>query len=519
MRQPHFEGAFMELNQDVFEPIHHAGRNPLRPRPGLILSGAGQCVESAFSMTLALGNEHKPVLIALYESLNEDGYLPNASVMEAPNLFPGAILQIGLQLPLFNPEGLWAIGNGEYDAQIRCMASRYASLPCPVLLRIGYEFDGEKWNGYEPKAYTAAYRRIAMGLMCALNVALVWDSYTTDTNNVMDWYPGDDVVDWFGYNTMSPKFDCGRMQKLAREHGKPLLNGEASYAMDADHLPFSQWAKEYFESMRAHHVQAYQYINWRWQVYPRCANWYDWQDGRITEDPEKMAAYKTAMIGPDLVVRGISYAQPLRLVIDCGRAIVEGTPSAPWKPEDDHITFKKGYGVWVEGAWTTYGNGWQCGWVGERMTLHVCTPEDFSGALLLKPLAGDTARLRINGREVFWRSEDGFVRIHHLTPGNTVVSLCGIGEETVALDLIALMAYAPEPPSVTGLTINDGTLSWIEVEGAECYSVYNDGVLVGRTEINRFLLPFTAACVSVSVFDSHLGEGKPAHVWMEDNHE
>lgn len=509
----------MELNRGMFEPILSAGRNPLRPRPGLILSGAGQCVESAYAMTIALGNEHKPVLIALYESLNESGYLPNASVMEAAHLFPGAILQVGLQLPLFSPQGLWAIGNGEYDAQIKYMASRYAILSCPVLLRIGYEFDGEAWNGYEPKAYIAAYRRIAVGLESAVNVALVWDSYTTDTKNVMDWYPGDDVVDWFGYNTMSPKFDCGRMLALAQEHGKPLLNGEASYAMDADHYPFFRWVEEYFRSMREHHVQAFQYINWRWQVYPRCANWYNWQDGRITEDSDKIAVYKAAMAGPDLVVRGTSYAQPVRLVVDCGRAIQEGTPSAPWKPGDDFVTSQKGYGIFVEGALTTYGNGWLCGWAGEMMTLHVSTPENFSGALLFKPLAGDSMRFAINGREAAWRAEYGFVRIHDLMQGDTVISLSGIGKETVALDLIALLAYAPELPSVTGLKIKDGTLSWFEAEGAACYSVYADGILVGRTKANQFSLPFTAACVSVSIFDEHLGEGKPAHLWMEENHE
>ncbi len=509
----------MELHQDVFEPISHTGRNPLRLRPGLILSGAGQCAESAFAMTIALGNEYKPVLIALYESLNEKGYQPNASVMEAPHLFPGAILQVGLQLPLFSPHGLLAIGNGEYDAQIKRMAVRYASLHCPVLMRIGYEFDGEAWNGYEPKAYIAAYRRIAMGLKSAANVALVWDSYTTGTQNVMDWYPGDDVVDWFGYNTMSPKFDCGRMLALAQEHGKPLLNGEASYAMDADNYPFSRWTDEYFRSMRAHHVQAFQYINWRWQVYPRCANWYDWQDGRITEDTGKMAAYQAAMKGPDLVVRGIGYAQPVRLVVDCGRAIQEGTPFAPWKPGDDFVTAQKGYGVFAEGAQTTYGSGWLCGWVGKKMTLHVSTPENFSGALLLKPLAGDSMRFRINDTEVAWQAENGFVRIHDLEPCDTVVFLSGIGEENVALDLIALLAYAPEMPSVSGLSIKDGTLSWIEVEGAACYSVYAGGTLVGRTKTNQFSLPFPAVCVSVSVFDSHLGEGKPAHLRVEENHE
>lgn len=505
----------MELDAKVFEPHPGPGRNPWRLRPGLMLSGAGQCAESIFAMTLALGDGRKPALVALYEDLQETGYHPNPSVLEAPHLFPGAVLQIGLQLPLFNTPGLWATANGDADSHIARMAARYASLPCPVLLRIGYEFDGAAWNGYDPAAYAAAYRRIAQGLQSAVHVALVWDSYTTDTPNVMDWYPGDDVVDWFGYNTLSPKFDCGPMRSLAGAHGKPLLNGEASFAMDAGDWSFPQWIEDFFSSMRSHQVQAYQYINWRWQVYPRNANWHGWQDGRITEDAGRLAAYLKAMAGDDLLVRGAGYAQPLRLTVDCARALEEGTPPGPWKPADDHLTSQPGYALWPEGAQTTYGNGWMGGWTGSEITLHIVTPHDFSGALLLKPLAAEPVRFDINGRRVRWRPENGYIRYHSLGSGETQVTLAGIAGEPLMLDLAAILAYAPDVPQIARLSLKGNVLHWEAAGGQACYSVYADGALIGRTQACSYPLPCGAREIGVSVFDPRRGEGKPTFLDME----
>ncbi len=506
----------MELSQEVFMSNAGSGRDPMRPLPGLLLSGAGQCAESAFALTLALGEGRKPALIALYECLYDTGYFPNPTVMEAPHLFPGAILQIGLQLPLFHREGLLGIAEGRADAEISRMAARYASLPCHILLRIGYEFDGDAWNGYEPAAYRAAYRRIAHGLENAQNVALVWDSYTTDTENVMDWYPGDDVVDWFGYNTMSPKFDCQRMAALAAAHGKPLLNGEASYAMDAGGWPFSRWARAFFDSMRENDVQAYQYINWRWQVYPRSANWHSWEDGRITGAPDRMAAYLSAMEGPGLVVRGTGYAQPFKLAVDCGRALAEGVPPAPWRPEHDHVSALPGYSLRVRGAKTVYGNGWMGGWTGGRMTIQAMTPADFSGALLLKPLAAEPVTLFLNGEKAVWQPGDGYLRLHHWQPGDGGVIVSGADGKEAGLDLVALLAYAGELPSVTGLAFRAGKLTWTGVEGAACYCVYACGSLIGYTAGTSFPLRFPATRAAVSAFDPHLGEGRPAQLLMEE---
>ena len=509
----------MELDKNVFEPHLGPGRNPWRVRPGLMLSGAGQCVESIYAMTLVLGDMQKPTLIALYESLHETGYLPNPSVMEAAHLFPGAVLQIGLQLPLFNTPGLWALASGEADGHIACMAARYASLPCPVLLRLGYEFDGTEWNGYDPAAYIAAYRRIAKGLEQAQNVALVWDSYTTDTPDVMDWYPGDDVVDWFGYNAMSPKFDCARMRALANEHGKPLLNGEASYSKDAADWTFSRWMEDFFASMRANGVQAFQYINWRWQVYPRNANWYDWQDGRITENASRMAIYRKAMNGPDLVVRGESYGQPLRLVIDCARALEEGAPNTPWHKDADLFTCQEGYSLHPEGAEAVYGNGWLGGWMGRDITLHVFTPDDFAGALLLKPLAAGPVHFAINGHSVRWQPGDGYIRFHNLPSGRVQVRLSGMEDKPVMLDLIVILAYAPDVKAVTGLVLQEDTLCWDAVDGDVSYSVYADGALVQRTCACSFALSRQAKQLAVSVFDHHRGEGRPTMLYVEDAHE
>ena len=366
----------MRLTPDIFLPAQAGKRNPWIPRDGLMLSGAGQCLESALVLSMHQGDAQKPALLALYESISPERYFPNPDIMEAHVLFPGILLQIGLALPLFDKAALNAIAQGEGDGPLREMARNYRRIGEPILLRVGYEFDGDEWNGYDPDAYRGAYRRIAKVLEeeKALNVSLVWDSYTIDTTNVMDWFPGVDVVDWLGYNTLAPRFwEENKMAALARELGKPLMNGEASYAIGVTDMTFAHWVDGYFSSMRRNHVAAYQYINWRWSSYPKAANWHDWANGRITDDPGHVADYLAAMRGEDMVYRDEAYAQPVCLFADAARVLGEEDPPRPWSPSCDHATALPGC-TYEGGANCTFisltsfqGNA-SCAWMGWKMS-------------------------------------------------------------------------------------------------------------------------------------------------------
>ncbi len=120
----------------------------------------------------------------------------------------------------WNPNGLADIAAGRYNANIDKLVTFSKKFSNKVIyLRIGYEFDG-RWNGEEGggyhkrEEYKRAWRHIVtrMRSQGANNVAFVWQSSTSPVDdvadrhwggqpnkeNIGDWYPGDDVVDWCG---------------------------------------------------------------------------------------------------------------------------------------------------------------------------------------------------------------------------------------------------------------------------------------------------------------------------------
>lgn len=130
--------------------------------------------------------------------------------------FPHATLQIGLNIAEGNNGNIWCGGclaqlaGGGRDAEINQLADFFLAMPnTAVYLRIGYEFDG-RWNdGYQNRqTYQAAYRRIVDVLRArgVRNVAYVWQSCASPIDdqldggfeNINDWYPGDNYVDWVG---------------------------------------------------------------------------------------------------------------------------------------------------------------------------------------------------------------------------------------------------------------------------------------------------------------------------------
>lgn len=76
----------------------------------------------------------------------------------------------------------------------------------PAFVRIGYEFNG-RWNGYVPETYIPAWRRVVAAMRAHRldDVAAVW-CYASDIRNLpdlMDWYPGDEWVDWWSIDLLA----------------------------------------------------------------------------------------------------------------------------------------------------------------------------------------------------------------------------------------------------------------------------------------------------------------------------
>lgn len=497
----------MNLSPEVFMPDRGKVRRVWQPLPGLMLSGAGQCPESIHAMQQMQGSSRKPALIALYESISGGRYHGNPNIVEAHTLFPGAILQIGLQLPLFDRAGLLAIGRGDWDNALVAMANTYQSISQPILLRIGYEFDGVKWNGYDPDAYILAYRRIAAVLeeKSVRNVALVWDSYTTDNENAADWYPGDDVVDWLGYNTLPPKFwGENLIARMAKEKGKPLMNGEASYSECVGDLSLTAWLEGYFTALEKAEAQAFQYINWHWAYYPRCAGWDSWASGRVTRTAETARAYMDALTAHEkcMIFRDERYAQPLYASIACARRLTDGEPPCPWVSACDQVTAQPGFRYDVQGAVACYGTGWQPYWEGTtlRLTLHLDSA--VRGICLLNLAHVEPTTLTINGTLYRWEGGHGYLAVP--VDGSDIELRL---EGSVPLHIADVFLLTTDSAETSDVTLDAGVLRWQPCEGAELYHVYRDGQLWAVTTDCTFPAAHPSRW-AVAPWSAHRGLGR-----------
>ena len=169
---------------------------------------------------------------------------------------PDSALVIGMGIAEGSGNTIWAsgglanIGVGAHDDNIRRLARFCKSIGKPVYLRIAYEFDGA-WNlGYEKKSsYIYAYRRIVdvMREEGVKNVAYVWQASASPIDdiidgrreNIRDWYPGDDYVDWMGLSWFLPPDEmpvnvatqrqlADELLGFARAKNKPVMIAEST---------------------------------------------------------------------------------------------------------------------------------------------------------------------------------------------------------------------------------------------------------------------------------------------------
>lgn len=127
----------------------------------------------------------------------------------------GAATIVSLELTQWGPRAkssyLPAILAGDYDDSFRKWSQGAKAYGGRVLLRFGYEFNGNwfSWS-LDPPAFVAAWRRAhdIFGAVGASNVEWVWapnfeSCPNTPENDMHLYYPGDKYVDWVavdGYN-------------------------------------------------------------------------------------------------------------------------------------------------------------------------------------------------------------------------------------------------------------------------------------------------------------------------------
>jgi len=140
---------------------------------------------------------------------------------------------VGLQIALQPMNGLDEVKDDEY---LRKFARDAGAAGIPIFLRFANEMNGEwvEWYG-DPAAYIAKFRLVSRVFREeAPNVAIVWAPGYFPPDNIEDYYPGDDYVDWVGvsmYQTYNGTLD-------------PLNQGvdRSSYIEKFDHI-YNLYAK------------------------------------------------------------------------------------------------------------------------------------------------------------------------------------------------------------------------------------------------------------------------------------
>ena len=234
---------------------------------------------------------HQPYGFMLYTSIQkiEGLFAPSpdygSGIAYADGLmtkYPKASLQLGLYMV----GALKDINEGVYDNNIDKMADWFKTKNVPVYLRIGYEFDGPH-NHYDPGDYVKAYRYLVDCFRKAgvKNVAYVWHSNASKREEpLLNWYPGDDYVDWVGISCFSvPNFFIGPVVEFAKNHKKPVMIAEGtSYGVGVHkgRLSWESWYKIMFSMVEEYKIKAISYINSNWEEQSMWVG-KGWGDARI----------------------------------------------------------------------------------------------------------------------------------------------------------------------------------------------------------------------------------------------
>ena len=262
------------------------------PAKGKTLLMLGQDKKTIDEYVTAIGVV--PAGVMVYTSIQEVSGLAQpfnngAGVHHAAYLlqkYPHSSLQIGLYMV----NALDGVNQGTYDQNIEKLAVWIRGQQRPVYLRIGYEFDNPE-NHYDPQKYILAFKRIVdrFRALNVDNVAFVWHSgaYIAGDADPMDWFPGEDYVDWFAVSFFSPAQyeQISRMAGRANLWDKPFMIAESSPMGTFTLKAKKEWYDKFFRIIAKLEPQAVCYINNNWDSLPMWEN-FKFGDARVEQLPE-----------------------------------------------------------------------------------------------------------------------------------------------------------------------------------------------------------------------------------------
>lgn len=184
--------------------------------------------------------------------------------------------------------------NGSLDYRIIDIAQRIKSVNAPVYLRPGFEF-GENNSGIhnDPDMGSTDFIDVWMRIHNIFqqenvtNVAWVWNTVNPSQFGYMDWYPGDNYVDWWGINyfTLGQINSGDDFLNDAAFHNKPVMICESSPIQNGGTTNASNWDNwfiPYFNKIKSTaHLKAFIYISDPWN---KPGFFDDWPDSRIDQN-------------------------------------------------------------------------------------------------------------------------------------------------------------------------------------------------------------------------------------------
>ncbi|MEK6858275.1 MAG: hypothetical protein AABX39_06835, partial [Nanoarchaeota archaeon] len=119
------------------------------------------------------------------------------------------------------------------------------------------------------------------------NIATVWCScpaFNKKIEEIMNFYPGNDYVDWWGIDLFGVRHFkdnndslTEKFVTLAQEHKKPVMVGESSATRVGvlnGEASWNEWFEPFFKWLRNHsNVKAFCYINWNWAIDWKTPEW------------------------------------------------------------------------------------------------------------------------------------------------------------------------------------------------------------------------------------------------------
>ena len=234
------------------------------------------------------------VLDGLYEPAEDRG----AGIQHANAViekYPNTVVQLGLYMV----GALEDTVRGVYDANLDKLAGWIKETKRPVYLRIGYEFDLPD-NGYEPKAYIAAFQYVVDYLRekGVTNANYVWHSYGYVNPGLLPtmWYPGADYVDWVGVSFFNAfnKWNINYLMRFAASQQRPFMLAEATpyrIGIKDGKESWKRWFKHLFAFIEENEVRMDSYISADWNKLSMFRG-DDWGDSRVQENREVKRRWK-----------------------------------------------------------------------------------------------------------------------------------------------------------------------------------------------------------------------------------